>query len=178
VKNSSPETSENSWNSEGGSFEAKKDSASLADLIWGIEMLRDFQLMPGLALWSRDVALEHFPDPCPRGRIPHHTPSPNSRSRSCTGYREFPWIRACTRDSRIAQIPGSCIAECEQAAAKGGPHCYVQDQKFHHKPVLMAQKNAQNSEFLNGARIICLEKELKELYQKQSQEIFYSKHTS
>jgi hypothetical protein len=55
VKNSSPKTSVNSWNSEGSSFEAETDSASLADSIWGIEMLRDFQLMSGLVSRSQGM---------------------------------------------------------------------------------------------------------------------------
>jgi hypothetical protein len=54
----------------------------------------------------------------------------------------------------------------------------VQDQKSHHKPVLKAHKNAQNSELLNGAGIIFLGKELTELYQEQSQKIFGAKCTS
>jgi hypothetical protein len=48
----------------------------------------------------------------------------------------------------------------------------VQDQKSHHKPVLKPHKNAQNSGLLNGAKIRFLEKELRELNQKQSQKIF------
>jgi hypothetical protein len=43
--------------------------------------------------------------------------------------------------------------------------------------VLKAHKNAQNSELLNGAKIIFLEKELTELHQKQSQKIFCAKRT-
>jgi hypothetical protein len=61
-----PKTSENSWNSGGSSFEAEKDSSSLADLIWGIEMLGDFQLMPGLALCSQGMLRISFQSP--RGR--------------------------------------------------------------------------------------------------------------
>jgi hypothetical protein len=44
--------------------------------------------------------------------------------------------------------------------------------------MLKALKNAQNSALLNGAEIAFLEKELTELYQKQSQKIFRSKRTS